>query len=46
MEKEDEKKVEEKKKKSFLDKLSDGDWIDSLSGKWGKPKEFNKDWNK
>jgi len=46
VEEEKKQKVENKKEKSILDKLSDGNWIDRLTGSWGKPKSYNKDWNK
>lgn len=38
--------VKDKKKKSMIEKLADGDWIDKLVAGWGKPKSYNKDWNK
>jgi len=34
----------EQKKKNMMDKLIDGDWIDSMTDNWGKPKKVNKEW--
>lgn len=38
--------VKEVKEKSLMDNLVAGNWIDKLTDGWGKPKSYNKDWNK
>jgi hypothetical protein len=40
------KKPVEQKPKNLVDKLATGSWIDKLTDSWGKPKSYNKDWNK
>ena len=38
----------EKKKESkgLFSNLVEGNWVDNVSGSWGKPKSFNPDWYK
>jgi len=39
-------KKKENKKEGLFSGLTNGSWIDNMSGSWGKPKSFNPDWNK
>lgn len=41
-----ERKESEKKPTGIVSNLASGDWIDKLASGWGKPKEYNKEWNK